>query len=296
LTYLPHTIAVKVVFTIIASFIFTALLAGPCDSALSVVIVASDTQLCKGDYLNLDAQVKGGLGPFSYHWGQSQNNRQLGTGPIYKDSSFIVTVTDEGCGHSATCETSIEVVDLKSEFSIAEEQYLYVGKPVRFLNASNGASLVRLTTLSSNEEENSRFMKSQPDYDIVFPESDIYEVILEVYNAPQGAEDGLSCRDYDTVKVYILDSPTLYIPNAFAPDGMGPNRVFTAVGNDISEYHMQIFGRFGEMIFSCDDISCAWDGRDQHGLLMLPRTYLYRIAVVQAGQEREYQGYVHLMR
>lgn len=286
----------KVVFTILSSLCITTVLAGPCDSVLSVVIASSDTVLCQGDYLTLEAEVSGGLGPYSYQWGAAKTSKQLGVGPLHRDSFFSVTVTDEGCGHSVQAQTSVDVIDLKSEFKIADNQYLYVGKPVRLLNASNGASLVRLTTISSNAEENSRFMKTKPDYDVVFPKADVYEIVLEVYNAPEGKIGELSCRDHDTIKLHILDSPTLYIPNAFAPDGMGPNRVFTAVGNDISEYHMQIFGRFGEMVFSCDDISCAWDGRDKHGLLMLSRTYLYRIAVVQAGQEREYQGYVHLMR
>lgn len=285
----------------ILSFLFSSycllLWASPCDSnQLDVRVVLSDTLLCPGDYINLEAKVSGGVGPYEYDWGGLENDPVFAGGPLYSDTIVQLRVTDKGCGKQVQVATPIELVDLNAEFSLTAEHKYYVGSPLRLQNRSKGAELIRLNSLAPNGELTSKLLREQPDFDLVFPEPGQYQIALDVYNTSLESDSSLACRVRDTLLIEVLDSPSLYIPNAFAPSGKGPNQVFSAVGSDISEYHMSIFGRFGEVIFSCDHLNCAWDGRDKHGLLMQPRTYLYRIVVVQGGLHREYEGYVALVR
>lgn len=53
---------------------------------------------------------------------------------------------------------------------------------------------------------------------------------------------------------------SVYLPNAFTPDGDGLNDTFGAVGEGISEYHLVVFNRWGEVVFESTDINVKWDG------------------------------------
>jgi gliding motility-associated-like protein len=53
----------------------------------------------------------------------------------------------------------------------------------------------------------------------------------------------------------------LFIPNAMSPDGNGLNDVFKVIPScPISDYSIQIFNRWGEMIFESFDIEEVWNG------------------------------------
>jgi len=67
--------------------------------------------------------------------------------------------------------------------------------------------------------------------------------------------------------------PILF-PNAFTPDGDGLNDVFRPLGNEITRFHMQVFDRWGAMIFETDDITTGWDGNIK-GSRASPDVYSY---------------------
>jgi gliding motility-associated-like protein len=58
----------------------------------------------------------------------------------------------------------------------------------------------------------------------------------------------------------VVPPVSLYIPNAFTPNGDGLNDTFGAIGEGISEYRIMIFNRWGNMIFESNDIGKQWDG------------------------------------
>ena len=52
----------------------------------------------------------------------------------------------------------------------------------------------------------------------------------------------------------------IHLPTAFTPNGDGLNDTFGAVGEGIEGYKMTIFNRWGEVIFSSQNINDKWDG------------------------------------
>jgi len=63
----------------------------------------------------------------------------------------------------------------------------------------------------------------------------------------------------DTVTVVVIP----YIPDAFTPNGDGLNDEFRILGlppENITEFHFQIFNRWGELVFSTRNIEEGWDG------------------------------------
>ena len=53
---------------------------------------------------------------------------------------------------------------------------------------------------------------------------------------------------------------TLYIPNAFTPDGDNINDKFGAYGTGITKFNMRIWNRWGEMIFEANSLEDRWNG------------------------------------
>ena len=67
--------------------------------------------------------------------------------------------------------------------------------------------------------------------------------------------------DMDDILVGYPDcNPLVTVPNAFTPNGDGRNDTFRAFGVNIANYRLQVFNRWGELIFSSFDPGSGWDG------------------------------------
>lgn len=105
------------------------------------------------------------------------------------------------------------------------------------------------------------------------------------------------CKDSTAMQIEVLPIFTLYIPNAFTPDGNGNNDYFMPKGVEISEFNMMIFDRWGEMIFQSDDLEKGWDGRANNGEEIAQQgVYVYKIEVRDFSQKyHDYIGHVTLL-
>jgi gliding motility-associated-like protein len=75
------------------------------------------------------------------------------------------------------------------------------------------------------------------------------------------------CIAYDTILIYILEDPRIFIPTAFSPNGDGINdglEFFS--GDNVKQVNsFKIFNRWGNLVFDsahCTDVAgCKWDGK-----------------------------------
>ena len=78
-------------------------------------------------------------------------------------------------------------------------------------------------------------------------------------------------------------------PNAFTPNQIGPvdeqydpetldNDVFHPVFEGVSKYNLQIYNRWGELLFETDDIHRGWNGYFKEELVPLG-VYVWRVDV-----------------
>ena len=65
-----------------------------------------------------------------------------------------------------------------------------------------------------------------------------------------------------TQKVDVVPPQTYFLPNAFTPNGDGLNDEFIGVGltDYLADFRLDIFNRFGDLIFSSQDVQVGWDG------------------------------------
>ena len=76
------------------------------------------------------------------------------------------------------------------------------------------------------------------------------------------------CQDTTSVTVFVNPEPDFEIPNIFTPNGDGVNDIFNAVfvGDVFDSYHLQIYNRWGKLIFESFDPTLGWDGQQENTL------------------------------
>ncbi|MFT6244348.1 MAG: gliding motility-associated-like protein [Salibacteraceae bacterium] len=113
-----------------------------------------------------------------------------------------------------------------------------------------------------------------------------------------------SCgQSTDYITISLIDCAVyVYIPNVFTPDGDEYNNVFTPVisGENINEYSMIVYNRWGETIFESNDISLGWDGQ-YNGNPAQSGVYQWTVRLKSTShnatvQALDYVGHVNLLR
>ena len=69
------------------------------------------------------------------------------------------------------------------------------------------------------------------------------------------------CKRQDTILVRVdFTCGDFFVPNVFSPNGDGLNDVINVNGFCIYTFNLQIFSRWGELVFETKDRSISWDG------------------------------------
>jgi gliding motility-associated-like protein len=93
---------------------------------------------------------------------------------------------------------------------------------------------------------------------ITFEDVGTYLITAKFDNGRCYSEDKL------IIKIIQCEETYLYIPNSFTPNNDNNNDYFGAYGINIKAFSMEIYNRWGELIFVSDDINNRWDGIYQY--------------------------------
>jgi PKD repeat protein len=107
----------------------------------------------------------------------------------------------------------------------------------------------------------------------LYTEVGIYDITLDVWT-----EHGCSGRLIKPDAVTVVGKGLMVFPNAFMPDQMGPNggyynlnepeknNIFHPYWEGVDIYNLQIFNRWGMLIYESRDVMKGWDGYYQENL------------------------------
>ena len=78
----------------------------------------------------------------------------------------------------------------------------------------------------------------------------------------------------------MLPDIQIFVPTAFSPNGRGSEitEEFKVVGTNVSRYHIEIFNRWGELVFETKDVNQGWDGY-YLDKLSPQDVYVYKVSV-----------------
>ena len=121
-------------------------------------------------------------------------------------------------------------------------------------------------------------------YNYVMNYEDSSEICLTVINKTT-INTAAACYDSTCKMVLINYLNTLYVPNALYPtDQSSGSREFLPKGKSLEEYHLQIFDKFGNLLWETEELNVidgspknGWRGNTQGGSTLPQGTYIWKI-------------------
>jgi gliding motility-associated-like protein len=219
-------------------------------------------------------------------------NNLINIYPTQGTYSFHIGATNiYGCHRDTTTTKVIQVYPVPfAEFTPNPQSPTILEPNIHFINQSQGANQFTWDFGDYGSLNNSSSIM-HPDHS--------YELV-GFYTVYMVAQNSYGCKDTAIHQVEIRPETMVYIPNAFTPDQNGRNDVFQPKGVGIKEdpYKMEIFDRWGELIFTSNTFRTGWDGTVKGSTqIAQDGVYIYKIFIVDLeGNKKYYTGHVTLLK
>ncbi|MDF1673959.1 MAG: gliding motility-associated C-terminal domain-containing protein, partial [Vicingaceae bacterium] len=232
-------------------------------NALPVITTSNDTNVCPGINVNITA-----FGANTYSWDNSLGAGQNHNVAPITTTTYIVTGTDtNGCSDTGSVLITITpgtIADAGSDITLCE------GDPVNLNgNTPTVAGETGLWTTSSLG------VITNP----ANPMTPVTGLTIGVHTFTWTITNAACPPSSDSVNVTIesCEPSALIIPNVFTPNGDGQNDVFTVDGTNLISVNCEVYNRWGQLMYSWDNVKGAWDGRTLSGSEVPDGTYFYII-------------------
>ncbi|MCB9252542.1 MAG: gliding motility-associated C-terminal domain-containing protein [Flavobacteriales bacterium] len=202
------------------------------------------------------------------------------------DLSYL-TFSDKGCKNSVIYKSGITVFPSpKASFSFTPAKPSILEPVVNFLDQSDVSVNKHLWEINNSIQ----YFVKDPVHE--FTDTGWQKVKLVVSN-------GFGCKDSVVKPLFVSPDIFIFIPNSFSPNNDDINDSFglNGVTSGIKKFHMEIFNRWGELVFTSDDPDIKWDGTYRNKELPMGN-YVYILLFQDYGASRWFQkkGTILLLR
>jgi gliding motility-associated-like protein len=198
--------------------------------------LGNDTTLCYGEKIILNA----GKNFKSYQW---QDGSDGTTFKVNKAGTYFVMVLDT-CGNYFS--DTINIKEDSTSLNLLHENNL----------CNYDTALVSLNQDATN-------YKWSPQDEAIIANNvlKLFPSATTTFNL--SAKSSYGCLLDDTLLIKVIQCPEyFYMPNAFTPNHNGLNDLFKpTIAGKLEKYHLLIYNRYGQLLFSSNDLSEGWDGR-----------------------------------
>ncbi len=226
-----------------------------------IVNLGNDTTLCYGETFTLNAYQNNA----TYKWQDNSTNATYTIVPPYTPYVFWVEVTKNYCSGSDTIQIytyPLPIIDLGNNTTLCPGQTV-------LLDATYPNAIYQW-------QDNSTL----PTYNAT--ETGIYFVKV--------TDTTTSCSTTSQIKLECELEPE--IPNVFTPNGDGYNDYFYIKYIEYWNVEIQIFNRWGTIVYQNNTYKNTWDGKD-----VADGVYFYVIKANSInGVEKSYKGSVTILR
>lgn len=221
----------------------------------------------------------------NWNWDFGDGQTDVGQNAVhcFKESGLysvsLTAVSDMGCKNTIQKNDLITVYQIpKVIFSVEPKETTISNPTVYVSNQTVGAEEYLWTFDKKNTS--SLF---EPTFSYTEPGE--YCILLLATN-------DYGCIDSSRECVTIKPDYTIYVPNAFTPNGDGLNDVFLPLAQSVREYELIIYNRWGLKVFTSNELNLGWNGATE-----AQGAYNYVILLTtNGGEEKIYSGSVTLYR
>lgn len=237
-----------------------------------------------------DAPVTETIAAYNWNFGdynatKPSDNKSTKTNPTHcynntSDSTQLHSVqliitTTAGCTDTLLWKDSVEMYPMPTaNFKLSETAINLLNPELIITDQSHLANTV---TWDYNNGDISYAINATPllpmaEYVYLYQDSGSY-IIKQLVKTNKGCADSISHP------VRINPITTLFIPNAFSPDGDGLNDCFMVRGVNMKTLEITIYNRYGTVIARINDVSSkGWDGTDlREGKLSQQEVYNWKM-------------------
>jgi gliding motility-associated-like protein len=178
----------------------------------------------------------------------------------------------------------------RADFLLSPEIAQITDPEIEFIDLSSDAdNIFYEVTLSSGPDI---INQSQPTY--TFPDVGLYDVRQVVSN--QFGQ--FSCVDSLTKQAVVELGYKYFIPAGFSPNGDGLNDYFKVSGEDVIDFSMIVYNRWGQKLYQSFDMDNGWDGKTKLGDEVVDGgVYFYRVEMTQRnGLKNTIEGHVQIIK
>ncbi|HXB39204.1 MAG TPA: choice-of-anchor L domain-containing protein [Bacteroidia bacterium] len=228
--------------------------------------------------------IANGNAPYQYVWNTTPPKITQTIGNLPVGNYFVVVTDNFGCKDSTSVSVSNVNETLSSTFYTNPDGEIYTQEPVTISVGMNSGWVLDSAFLS--------------DGNVHFSSNNIIHTFTHYgdYYVDYYFTSVHGCRDSIIYPIKVTDFMTLYIPNAFSPNGDGMNDSFKAQGTFIKTFEMSVYDRWGKLVIKMDDVNKSWDGV-YHGEDAPQDTYVYKGTASDIfGRHISFQGQINLVR
>lgn len=194
---------------------------------------------------------------------------ELSDGQIFSTSSPVVCFNEES-PFDQVFDVHLTVIDQNGCVSkVIKPNYITIYKqPTANFNQSNDQvdiieTTIDFTNLSLNADNYLWNFSNLGTSTEINPSFSFPDDIGGFYKTCLVAETIEGCYDTICKIIKVTNQPIYYVPNAFTPDNSNFNEVFKPIifqGDYLENYKLQIYNRWGELLFESYDYNVGWNG------------------------------------
>nr|MBA3683534.1 gliding motility-associated C-terminal domain-containing protein [Bacteroidota bacterium] len=241
-----------------------------------VPVISPSVSICIGEKVNLTAS-----GGSNYYWSPSEalNVTNLASVVSNPTSNIVYTVSIDKEGYCSNTATTAIIVNQFPKVNAGHDSTFNIDEQI-FITA-NGTGTITWVAGEYISCKDCAQTQIQPKRDGCY--------VAEAVNE-------FGCKVKDEVCITVTNNWGLFIPNSFTPNGDGLNDKFLVYANSLLNYKIEIFDRWGKLLFTSDNIENSWDGTYKGQLCSLG-VYTCKVNFKGVdGKDREKMGSISLIR
>jgi gliding motility-associated-like protein len=248
---------------------------------LPEVSVSPDDSICL--FQNASFRARGIAN--SFFWSTGEETESITVAPDESTTYWVIGYNSEGCAADTLFVNLYVERDLPRAAFTPEITEGFPALEVPFINESQNASRFRWRYGNGDTSTN-----DLPVHSYTYFAEGQYTVWLVADNA-------IGCPDSVAYEIIDVWGEEFFLPTAFTPNGDGNNDEYYIPNGGFQTFEVQIFNRWGRLVYKSNDPNFRWNGRDAQGRSVPEGVYVINVTGRSwEGVQRKQNGTITVIR